>query len=78
MVGTGDAGDWQKRAREFAEAALHAIADHGVTDLLGHGVPDADRGIAVRAGADLENETGHGVALAAISGEEVGATRKGG
>ena len=78
MVGARDTGKWQMRAREFAEAALHAVADNGVADLLGHGVPNADGGVAVRARTDLENETGHGVALAAIGSEEVRATRKGG
>ena len=48
-------------AGEGAEAALHAVADHGAADLLGDGEADADGWIVILAVADQQDEAGRGV-----------------
>ena len=64
-------------AGERAEAALHAVADDRVADLLGDGEADAHRRVRVLAVADEQDEAGHGRALAAVGGEEVRALAEG-
>ena len=61
----------QQFAGERAEAALHAVADDRVADLLGDGEADAHRRVAVVARADEQDEAGHGRALAAVGGKEI-------
>src|SRR5829696_8090376 len=77
MVGAGHPFFGQDIARERPEAPLHAVADDGAADLLGDGDPEPDRGVAVVARADEEDEAGHGRAAAAIGGQEVGSAGEG-
>jgi hypothetical protein len=76
MIGAGHPIAGQELAGEGAEAALHAVADHGPADLLGDGEADADRGIGVLTVADEKDEARHGRAPAAVGGEEIRALAK--
>ena len=76
MVGAGNASFGQDRPREFAEAALHPVADDGVADLLRDGEAEANGGIAVAARAHEEDEAGRRRAQCAIGREEVRAAPK--
>ena len=61
----------QDLAGELAEAALHAVADDRIADLLRDGEAEAHRRIAVAARADQQDEAGRRRAQAAIGREEI-------
>src|ERR1700761_9138531 len=71
MIGAGDAVGGKQCAAERAEAALHAVADHRIADLLGHRDAEAHRRIAVVARAYQKHEAGHGPARATVRREEI-------
>ena len=77
MIGAGAGVIGKDVADERAEATLHAVADDRIANFLGDRVADPDGRVVVAAGADEEDEAGHGRALAAIGGKEVGALAKG-
>ena len=76
VVGAGHAASRQQLAGEGAKAPLHAIADDGAADLLGHGKADADAWIVVLAVADQQDEAGRSGSPAAVSSQEIRAFRK--
>ena len=51
------ASGWDQLARKLAKAALHAIADDGIADLLADRVADPFQRIAILAVTDEEDET---------------------
>jgi len=65
----------ERLAHERAEAPLHAVANDGVANFLGHGEADADGGVVIRALSNEQDEAGRRRALAAVGGKEVGALR---
>jgi hypothetical protein len=71
MVGAGETLCGKNLAGKRAEAALHAVADDGVADLLGHGEADALRRVGIGAITDEQDESGRGRALSSVRGEEV-------
>jgi len=71
VIGASHPGIGQKFARERAEAALHAIANHGVTDFLRDGDAEAHGGIAVLALAYEQHEAGHRHAPCAVRREKI-------
>jgi hypothetical protein len=77
MIGAGNRVTGEGVADERAEAALHAVAHDGVADLLRHGEADADSGVIIASRSNEQDEAGHGRALAAVGGKEVGALAKG-
>jgi len=76
VVGAGHAASRQQLAGEGAKAPLHAIADYGAADLLGHGKADADAWIVVLAVADQQDEARRGGPPAAVGSQEIRAFRK--
>ena len=68
-------GRWWKRIAPAAGltelGASHAVADHGVADLLGDGEADAQHLIAVAALADEQDEAGCRDSGTAIGGQEI-------
>ena len=76
MVGPSDSGVRENPPRKLAEAALHAIADHRIANLLGHGKAKANRGITIVARSYQKDETRRRRASAAVRGKEFRAARK--
>lgn len=60
----------QYRAGELAEAPPHAVAHHGVADLLRNRDSEPDRRVAVAARADEQDEAGPRRASPAVRGKE--------
>ena len=77
MVGAGKTALGQQFPGERAQAALHAVADDRAANLLGHGIADADRGIAIVARTHQQDKAGHRRASSGIRGEKVCANPKG-
>jgi hypothetical protein len=71
MIGAGDARLEQDRPRELAQAALHPVADDRIADPLRDGEAEPDRGIAVAARPDEQDEAGRGGARSAVGREEL-------
>jgi len=71
MVGAGDPGFGENEAGELAKAPLHPVAHDRAADLLRNGDAEADRGIAVLARPDQQDEAGRRRAPARIGGEIV-------
>jgi len=60
----------QDRTGELAEAPPHAVAHHGVADLLGNRDSEPYRRVAVVARANEQDEAGPGRASPAVRGKE--------
>jgi hypothetical protein len=73
MIGAVDTFLREDFAGERAEAALHAVSNDGVADLLSHREADALDRVAILAIADEQDEPGRGRALSSVRGEEVSA-----
>ena len=73
MVRAGDPMIGQDFAGERSEAALHAIANDGPTDLLGNRIADPHRALPIVAITYQEHETGHGGAPAGVRCQKIGA-----
>jgi len=58
-------------SRKFAEAALHAIADDGIADLLADRIANPLERIAVLAVTDEEDEAGRRSAPAGVRREKI-------
>jgi hypothetical protein len=71
MVGAGDALLGKDFTCERPKAPLHAIADDGVTNLLGDGEAYPYRGVGVGAVTDEQDESGRRRALYSVRGEEI-------
>ena len=75
VVGAAHASARQDGAGELTQAALHAVAHDGAADLLRDGDSDAQRPVAVLAGANEQDEAGRGSAQGPVRREIVGAPR---
>ena len=73
MVGPRDGVVGKGVTDERAEAALHAVADDRIADLLGHGETNSDEIVVIAALADKQHEPRRRRALAPVGGKEVGA-----
>jgi hypothetical protein len=71
MVGAFMARFRQDLAGKLPEAALHAVADHRIADLLGDGEAEAHRRIAIVPRADQQHEAGRRRARGAVRREEI-------
>ena len=74
VVGIGQAMRGQQFAHQRAQPPLHAVAHHGVADLLGDG--DAETQTRPVVGAGKQDKPGPRNAQAPVGGEEIGAPRQ--
>jgi len=76
MVTISHAVQGQQFANQFAEAPLHAVADHGIADPLGNSDAKAlamPNTVRTGIGPDKQNQAGAGDADAAIGGQKISA-----
>ena len=71
MVGAGQPLGRHEFAGEGSKAALHAIADDRIADLLGDGETNAHHRVAIFAVTDQQDEAWSSGALAFIGGKEI-------
>ena len=65
------AAGWNDFARECAEAALHAVANDGLADLLADCEADALRLVAILAVTNEKDESRRRRAPSGVRGEEI-------
>ncbi len=71
VIGAADAVIGKDVSGERAKAALHAVADDRVADLLGDGEADPHGGIGVASVADQQHEARHGLPPARVRRQEI-------
>ena len=71
MIRTDNSECREKLASQATKPPLHPVSNHRIADFLGHGESDPQGTIAVIAVPNLEDEAGHGEALAAVGGKEI-------